>query len=84
MSSKYEAWWTKTKSLSSLCLAVWFVAGIGIHFLAPALNDIQVFGFPFPYFMAAQGSLLVFVALSFWYSSRQNVIDLNHDAAEDE
>lgn len=70
-----EAHWRKTRRLMWITLAVWFVFGFAIHAFAPSLNQIVIFGFPLGFYMAAQGSLIVFVVLIFWYANRQNRID---------
>lgn len=70
-----EAHWRKTSGLMWTTLAVWFVFGFVIHAFAVPLNGIVIFGFPLGFYMAAQGSLIVFVVLIFWYANRQNRID---------
>ena len=81
--ARTEAHWGKTKALMWICLAIWFLASFVVHFFAPALNEIVIFGFPLGFYMAAQGSLVVFVVLIFWYASRQNAIDEEFGVAED-
>jgi putative solute:sodium symporter small subunit len=34
--------------------------------------------------MSAQGSLIIFVVLIFWFARRQHSIDVEHGAAEDD
>lgn len=65
-----------------IVLAIWFVFSFVIHLFASQLNEIVIFGFPVGFYMAAQGSLIVFVILIFWYASRQNRIDEDHGVAE--
>lgn len=70
-----RAYWKKTSNLMWTVLAIWFVAGFGIHLFAAAINPIHVLGFPLGFYMAAQGSLVVFVVALFWFAKRQNEID---------
>jgi putative solute:sodium symporter small subunit len=70
-----DAYWRKTSGLMWLMLAIWFVAGFGVHFFANSLNTITFLGFPLGFYMAAQGSLIIFVVALFWFASRQNAID---------
>ena len=77
------AHWAKSRSLMVTSLVIWFVFSFGIHFFAKALNGIVIFGFPMGFYMAAQGSLIVFVWLIFWYAKRQNQIDEEFGVAED-
>ncbi len=66
------------------CLVIWFIFGFGIHFFVGFLNQYSLFGFPLGFYMAAQGSLIVFVILIFWFAARQNRIDEEYGVAEDE
>ncbi|MCC7427490.1 MAG: DUF4212 domain-containing protein [Alphaproteobacteria bacterium] len=79
-----QAYWGETSRLMWTMLAIWFIASFAIHFFAPALNGIRILGFPLGFYMAAQGSLIVFVAALFWFASRQNAIDEKYGVAEDE
>jgi putative solute:sodium symporter small subunit len=47
------------------------------------LNEFTFLSFPLGYYMAAQGSLIVFVVLIFWFASRQNQIDEEFGVAEE-
>jgi len=77
------AHWAKTRTLMWICLVVWVVFSFAIHLFVSALNGVTFLGFPLGFYMAAQGSLVVFVVLIFWYAARQNAIDEEFGAAED-
>lgn len=79
-----DAWWAKTKRLMIVSLAIWAVFSIVMSFFASGLNDTVFLGFPLGYFMGAQGSLIVFVVLVFWFSGRQNSVDHEFGVAEDD
>ena len=79
-----DDYWRRTRGLMWFCLVVWFVFGFAIHLFVDELNRWTVLGFPLGFYMAAQGSLIVFVVLIFWFSARQNRIDEEHGLAEDE
>lgn len=70
-----EAYWRRTSGLMWLMLVIWFVAGFVVHMFATSLNNITVLGFPLGFYMAAQGSLIIFVVQLFWFAKRQNAID---------
>ncbi len=78
-----QAHWKKTSTLMWTVLFIWFIAGFGVHFFAVQLNQIVIFGFPLGFYMAAQGSLIVFVILCCWNSFAQNKIDEEFGVAED-
>ena len=77
-------YWRRTRGLMWFCLAVWFIFSFGIHFFVNQLNSINFLGFPLGFYMAAQGSLIIFVILIFWFAHRQNQIDEEYGVAEEE
>ena len=78
------AHWAKTKNLTITVLVIWFVFSIGVFWFADALNTISFLGFPLGFYMAAQGSLIIFVVLIFYLAYRQNKIDEEFGVAEDD
>lgn len=78
-----RAHWDKSRSLMWVCLVLWFIFSFGIHFFVVQLNEIVIFGFPLGFYMAAQGSLIAFVILIFWFAKRQNQIDEECGVSED-
>ena len=85
-SANDEAHWRKTTNLMLIHLAVWFFFGFVIHMFVKPLNNIviPVLDFPLGFYMAAQGSLIVFVVMLFMFAKQQNRIDEEHGYAEDE
>lgn len=81
---KAQAYWKRTSGLMWTMLAIWFFFSFVVHFFAPQLNAIRIIGFPLGFYMAAQGSLIVFVVSLFWFASKQNAIDEEFGVAEDE
>jgi putative solute:sodium symporter small subunit len=78
-----EAHWAATRGLMLKTLVIWLVFAFIIHFFAAALNGVVILGFPMGFYMAAQGSLIVFVALLFWFASAQDKVDREFGVAED-
>ena len=76
--------WAKTKSLTFVVLAIWFVFSFVVHWFANELNGSTFMGFPLGYYMAAQGSLIVFVLLIWYLAKRQDAIDREFGVAEDD
>jgi putative solute:sodium symporter small subunit len=79
-----ELYWARTKRLMIVSLIIWAIFGYGIHLFARPLNEIVILGFPLGFYMAAQGSLIVFVALIFWFARAQDKIDRECAVAEPE
>ncbi len=65
-------------------LVLWIFFGFIIHMFVNQLNSIVFLGFPLGFYMAAQGSLIVFVVMLFVYASAQDKIDREEGVAEDE
>jgi putative solute:sodium symporter small subunit len=83
-SSNAEGHWGKTSSLMWLALAIWAVFSFVIHFFVNSLNSIVILGFPLGFWFAAQGSLVVFVLLLFWFARKQDSIDREFGFAEED
>ena len=77
------SYWTKTKNLMIVMMALWVFFGYVVHMFVGSLNNITILGFPFGYYMAAQGSLIAFVIMLFVFARRQNAIDEEHGVAEE-
>ena len=86
LKAREEAHWAKTSRLMFTHLGVWFFFGFIIHMFVVPLNriTIPILGFPLGFYMAAQGSLIIFVVLIFWFAAKQNRIDEECGVAEDE
>jgi putative solute:sodium symporter small subunit len=78
-----EAYWKRTSSLMWTMLAIWAFASFVVHLFAPTLNSIRILGFPLGFYMAAQGSLIIFVVQLFWFARAQNRIDEEFGVAEE-
>ena len=73
--SSADAHWAKTRSLTLIVLAVWFVFSFVVHYFATSLNSMSFLGFPLGYYLAVQGSLIIFVVLIFFQNERQDASD---------
>ena len=76
--------WAKTRNLTIITLIIWFIFSFGVHWFADFLNGYRFIGFPLGFYMAAQGSLIVFVLQIFYLTYAQNKIDEEFGVAEDE
>jgi|TARA_B100001540_G_scaffold126318_1_gene112689 putative solute:sodium symporter small subunit len=74
MSNK-EKHWEKTKNHMIITLAIWFFFSTVIFMFGAEINSASFLGYPLAYYMTAQGSLLAFVLLIFWFANRQEKID---------
>ena len=81
-----ETHWKRTTNLMLTHLGVWVFFGYIIHMFVYPLNKITIpiLGFPLGFYMAGQGSLIVFVVMLFMFARQQDKIDRDHGYAEDE
>ena len=82
MEEKNTTHWTRTRRLMLTTLAIWFVFGYILPWFGGALNNLSFLGFPLGFYMAAQGSLIAFVVLLFWFARAQDKIDTDCDVHE--
>lgn len=76
-------YWRKTSRLMWIIMFLWFFFSFFVHLFAVQLNSFSFLGFPFGFYMAAQGSLIAFVVLCFWNAHAQNKIDQEFGVRED-
>lgn len=65
-------------------LIIWFIFAYVVHWFASSLNNFSFLDFPFGFYMAAQGSLAVFVIQLFVFVRQQDKIDRECGMAEDQ
>jgi putative solute:sodium symporter small subunit len=79
-----EVHWRKTSKLMFLMIGLWLFFSFIVHMFVTPLNGIRILGFPLGFYMASQGSLIVFVGMLFWFARAQDKIDRESGFAEDE
>jgi len=84
MSTPREDHWRSTRNLMIFHLSIWFVFAFVVHWFAVQLNGFSFFGWPVGYYMAAQGSLVVFVVQLFAFNRQQHAIDVKYGFNEAE
>ena len=76
-------YWKATLGLIRNVLIIWFVVSYGFGILlAPALNSINLGGYPLGFWFAQEGSEMIFVVLIFFYAWRMGKIDEQFDVHE--
>jgi putative solute:sodium symporter small subunit len=71
-----KAYWRRNLSLMFKLLAVWFVVSYGCGILLfDLLNKVQIGGYKLGFWFAQQGSIYVFVVLTFYYAKKMAALD---------
>ena len=79
----HRRYWQRNLRITSALLALWFVVTFVATFFARELN-FNFFGWPFSFWLASQGSLVVYLAIVWWYARRIDALDREHGVAEDD
>jgi putative solute:sodium symporter small subunit len=74
-------YWQKNLRLTACLLLLWFVVTFGFGFWASELN-FSLFGWPFSFWAAAQGALLVYCGIVWYYALAMDRLDGACGAAE--
>ncbi|MDO6587151.1 DUF4212 domain-containing protein [Salipiger sp. 1_MG-2023] len=71
-----EAYWKANLRIIIISLIIWALCSFGFGILLrPMLSGIMVGGSDLGFWFAQQGSILVFLALIFFYAFRMNKLD---------
>ena len=83
LSERHHHYWRKNLRITGILLAIWFLVTYGVGFFARDLN-FTFFGWPFSFWVAAQGALIVYVLIIWFYARYMNKLDQEHNVAEEE
>jgi putative solute:sodium symporter small subunit len=83
VSENHQRSWQKNLRITGILLAIWFVVTFVVGFFARDLN-FTFFGWPFSFWVASQGSLVVYVVIIWYYAQYMNKLDQEHNVAEEE
>ncbi len=72
-----STYWRRNLRMTALLLGVWFVVTFVVSWFARDL-DFELFGWPFSFWMGAQGALLIYCAITWVYAHYMD----RQDAAE--
>lgn len=68
-------YWSKVRQFTFVLIALWFSSTFGIIFFARELSTFTVFGWPFSFYMAAQGLILLYLAILAAYVVHMRKLD---------
>ena len=74
-------YWCSTLNITAVLLSIWFVITFVVIYFARDLS-FAFFGWPFSFWIGAQGSLIIYVTIIWFYARYMNKLDLEHGAAE--
>lgn len=83
LSERHHQYWRANLRITAILLAIWFLVTFGIGYFARDLN-FTFFGWPFSFWVAAQGALVVYVVIIWYYARHMNRLDEQFGVAEEE
>ena len=79
-----DGYWSANIRIITISLIIWALVSFGFGILLrPMLSGIAVGGTDLGFWFAQQGSILVFLALIFFYAWRMNKLDREYGVEED-
>jgi len=82
LTERHKEYWHKTLVITAILLSIWFVVTFVEAWFARELNQISFLGFPLGFYMSAQGSLAIYVALIGFYAWYMNRLDVEYGVDE--
>ena len=83
MRTSRSRYWRRTLWLTGALLLLWLAVTVLPVWFAAALNHQRFLGWPLGYYMAAQGSLLVYLAIVWFYGWMMDRLERRNPARED-
>lgn len=83
MISKADLHWRKTRRLTFALILFWMLITFGLTWFARAINEIVILGFPLGFYMAAQGALVLYLLIIWWYNRQMKQLDAEFGVEND-
>ena len=77
-----KEYWRRTLRVTAILLSIWFVVTYVVIFFAVPLHEFTFLGFPFAFYMGAQGALAIYVVLIVFYAWYMYRLDREFGVAE--
>jgi putative solute:sodium symporter small subunit len=78
---KLQEYWRRNLNVTAVLMALWFVVTFVLSYFARELS-FNFFGWPFSFYIAAQGSLIIYLLIVWFYARHMNALD--HEYGVDE
>ena len=84
LSARHREYWHKNLVITAVLMFIWFVATFVVGWYARELNNFTFLSFPLGFYMAAQGSLIIYVVIIWYYARYMNRLDVEYNVDEGE
>ena len=83
VAAKLQEYWRRNLNITAVLLIVWFVVTFVIGYFARELS-FSFFGWPFSFWVGAQGALVVYMLIIWFYARYMNNLDNEYGVKEEE
>ncbi len=83
LTAKHQEYWGKNLRITAILLAIWFFVTFVVIYFARELT-FSFFGWPFSFWVAAQGALVIYCVIIWFYARYMNKLDIEYGVAEGE
>ena len=82
LTEKHRQYWNRNLKITAVLLSIWFLVTFVMGYFAIPLAEINFFGWPLSFYMAAQGSLIIYVAILYYYAKKMRQLDVEYGVDE--
>jgi putative solute:sodium symporter small subunit len=83
LTARHQEYWGKNLRITAILLAIWFFVTFVVIYFARELT-FSFFGWPFSFWVAAQGALVIYCLIIWFYARYMNNLDNEYGVAEGE
>ena len=83
LTARHHEYWSKNLRITGILLALWFLVTFVVVFFARDLT-FSFFGWSFSFWVAAQGALVVYCLIIWFYARYMNKLDIEYGVDEGE
>jgi putative solute:sodium symporter small subunit len=84
LTQKHKEYWHKNLTITAILLAIWFIVTFVIGYFSREVNEVSVLGFPLAFYINAQGALITYVVIIWFYARYMNGLDKKYNVDEGE
>jgi putative solute:sodium symporter small subunit len=81
--AKLDEYWQRNLRITGILLGIWFIVTFVVGWFARDLS-FSFFGWPFSFYMGAQGSLVIYCLIIWFYARYMNNMDIEYGVQEGE
>ena len=84
LTERHREYWSRNLRTTAVLLTIWFVVTFVVSYYAREFFSFTFFGWPFSFWMGAQGALVIYVVIVWYYARYMNKLDHEYGVDEDE